>query len=69
MKKKTDDFPGSQNTTTIIRWTGSQAEAATLRKEARQTTGYVPNSIQTEIIDVPTKKQELIKFLNKKIVT
>ena len=45
-------------------WAGSQSEAGSLRKQIRQKHGYIPNSVQTSKIDVPTKKNDLIKFLN-----
>jgi hypothetical protein len=49
-------------------WVGSQAEAATKRRNIRHITGYMPNSVQTSKIDVPTKKADLIKFLNSEII-
>lgn len=46
-------------------WAGSQSESSTRRRIIRQLNGYVPNSVQTEQIDVPTSKVQLIDFLNK----
>lgn len=46
-------------------WAGSGKDAGSIRKNARQEDGYVPNSVQTEKIDVPTKKDLLIEWLNK----
>lgn len=50
-------------------WAGSQSEAGSLRKQIRQKNGYMPNSVQTSKIDVPTKKTDLIKFLNSGILS
>jgi hypothetical protein len=49
-------------------WEGSKAAAAKYRSWARGRHGYIPNSIQTQFINVPTKKDELIKFLNSNII-
>lgn len=49
-------------------WEGSKADAGNFRAWARQRHGYIPNSVQTEKINVPTKKDELIKFLNSNFV-
>jgi hypothetical protein len=49
-------------------WLGSKQTAGKHRAWARQRHGYIPNSIQTELINVPTKKDELIKFLNSDLV-
>ena len=49
----------------ITEWVGSGKEAGQIRKSARQKTGYVPNSVKTDKINVPTNKQGLIDFLNK----
>jgi hypothetical protein len=48
-------------------WAGSKAEAATKRGNVRQINGYMPNSVQTAAIDVPTKKRGLLNFLNTEI--
>ncbi len=50
------------------KWIGSKEASANFRALARQRRGYIPNSIQTEKIVVPTKKDELIKFLNSNFV-
>lgn len=42
-------------------WTGSQAEAATERKRIR---GEGQKNVETTTVEVPTKKEELIAFLN-----
>lgn len=44
---------------------GSKAEAGSERKLIRQRPGYLPNSVQTSGIDVPTKKAGLLRYLNK----
>ena len=49
----------------ITKWAGSGKEAGQIRKQARQKIGYVPNSVKTDKIDVPTNKIGLIEFLNK----
>lgn len=43
------------------RWTASQSESATMRKTLKQA-GMV--DIKTVEVDVPTKKAELLAFLN-----
>jgi hypothetical protein len=50
-------------------WAGSKSDAGSLRKKIRQEHGYMPNSVQTSKIDVPTKKTDLIKFLNSGILS
>ena len=44
-------------------WAGSQADAAKARKELGGH-GYKRADIETEDVEVPTKKEELIAFLN-----
>jgi len=51
-------------TMTKTKWAGSGKDAGSIRKNARQEHGYVPNSVQTAKIDVPTKKDLLIDWLN-----
>ena len=46
-------------------WTGSQAEAATERKRLRS---EGQENVETSTVEVPTKKEELIGFLNKQKV-
>ena len=45
-------------------WVGSKSDAAKYRAWARQRHGYIPNSVQTEFINIPTDKKGLIKLLN-----
>lgn len=47
-----------------VKWAGSQKQAASIRANKRHMKAYVPNSIQTEKIDVPTTKDKLISWLN-----
>lgn len=49
-------------------WVGSKQAAAKFRALARQQVGYIPNSVQTEFLDISTKKEDLIKFLNSNLV-
>lgn len=49
---------------THSKWHGSAKDAGSYRRQSRQQEGYVPNSIQSAKIVVPTNKTELIKFLN-----
>ena len=44
-------------------WAGSQAEAAKARKEL-VTKGFKRAEVETDEVEVPTKKDELIAFLN-----
>jgi ABC-type Mn2+/Zn2+ transport system ATPase subunit len=53
---------------THIKWHGSAKDAGSHRKKSRQKYGYVPNSIQSAKIVVPTSKKDLIKFLNSNLV-
>jgi hypothetical protein len=45
-------------------WHGSAKDAGSYRRQSRQRHGYIPNSIQSSKIQVPTNKKELIIFLN-----
>lgn len=47
-----------------VNWAGSLSAASSKRKLLRQRVGYVPNSVQTQFIDVPTKKDGLLRILN-----
>lgn len=49
---------------THTHWHGSAKEAGSYRKKSRQAFGYIPNSIQSAKIEVSTKKDQLIAFLN-----
>ncbi|GAG21144.1 unnamed protein product [marine sediment metagenome] len=49
-------------------WCGSQAEASRKRKLIRQRHGYIPNSVQTTPINISTKKDQFIKFINESVV-
>jgi hypothetical protein len=46
------------------RWVGSQADAASARKEFNSKLGMPRDRITTEEVEVPTTKKELIEFLN-----
>lgn len=48
------------------KWVGSKAEASKERAWIRSRHDYVPASVQTEQIDVPTNKKDLLGFLNNK---
>lgn len=50
--------------TNHIIWNGSAKDAGAARKNIRQTLGFIPNSVQTAKIVVPTDKEGLLKFLN-----
>ena len=45
-------------------WNGSAKDAGSARKRIRQTLGFIPNSVQSAKIVVPTDKPSLLKFLN-----
>jgi hypothetical protein len=49
---------------TLTIWNGSAKDAGTARKRIRQTYGFIPNSVQSAKIDIPTDKAGLLKFLN-----
>ena len=49
---------------THTRWDGSAKDAGASRKKIRQTVGFIPNSVQSSKITVPTDKPSLLKFLN-----
>ena len=49
---------------TLTKWEPSAKDAGSTRKKARQMDGYIPNSIQTSKIVVPSDKKGIIKFLN-----
>jgi hypothetical protein len=53
---------------TFFKWEGSAKDAGSTRKKARQADNYVPNSLKTEKINIPTNKVDLLKFLNTDIV-
>jgi hypothetical protein len=46
------------------RFAGSNKDAGIIRKEARQTFGFVPHSIETIRVDIPINKTGLIEVLN-----
>jgi hypothetical protein len=48
------------------KWAGSEAEARKVRLEAMQTQNVKRADTDVEQIEVPTTKQELIKFLNER---
>jgi len=48
---------------TKTRWVGSQSDAASFRKELTDL-GAKRKDIETEEVDVPTTKAELIEWLN-----
>ena len=45
-------------------WNGSAKDAGSARKKIRQMYGFIPNSIQSAKIVLPTNKPSLLKFLN-----
>ena len=49
---------------TLTKWVASGKDAGSCRKKARQEHGYIPKSVQTSKIVVPTDKKGIIKFLN-----
>lgn len=50
-------------------WDGSAKDAGSTRKKIRQMHGFIPNSVQSAKIIVPTNKFDLLKFLNSKFIT
>ncbi|MBT9153376.1 MAG: hypothetical protein DDT39_00033 [Firmicutes bacterium] len=46
-------------------WSATQAEAATARKKLVSELSVARADVKTAAIDVPTKKAELVAFLNK----
>lgn len=61
---------GNPATTVIVPhqvWAGTQTQSAAIRGGVRQKHGYVPNSVDTEAVDVPIDKKGLLKFLNTEI--
>ncbi len=53
---------------THSKWHGSAKDAGSFRKTSRQKYGYIPNSIQSAKIIVPTNKTDMIKFLNSNLI-
>ena len=53
---------------TLTKWVASGKDAGSCRKKARQMDGYIPNSIQTSKIVVPSDKKGIINFLNSDIL-
>ena len=51
---------------TKVRWVGSQADASSFRKELTDT-GAKRKDIETEEVDVPTTKAELLAWLNENV--
>ena len=47
-----------------IRWVGTQADAAAMRKEWNTKLHVKRDDILTEEVDVPTDKKGLLEFLN-----
>lgn len=45
-------------------WNGSAKDAGSARKNVRQTLGFIPNSVKSIKVDVPTDKVGLLVFLN-----
>lgn len=48
----------------IIQWAGSQSECAKIRKELVSDQGFKRADITTDEVEVDTKKEGLIAFLN-----
>ncbi|MCA9233252.1 MAG: hypothetical protein KDA57_21590 [Planctomycetales bacterium] len=55
---------GEGQSTKVVVWVGSQAEAATTRKTLVADSGYQRKDIDTTEVDVPTDKKGLLAFLN-----
>lgn len=53
---------------THTQWHGSAKDAGAYRKKSRQRHGYIPNSIQSAKIVVPTNKVDMLKFLNSNLI-
>lgn len=51
-----------------VQWSGSQAAAASARKNFNSNMKIPRDRIHTDEVDVPTDKQGLIKFLNERKV-
>jgi len=49
---------------THSRWDGSAKDAGSNRKKIRQMHGFIPNSVQSAKIIVPTDKPSMLAFLN-----
>lgn len=49
---------------THTRWDGSAKDAGSSRKKIRQIHGFIPNSVQSAKLVVPSDKPSLLKFLN-----
>lgn len=49
---------------TLVRWSGTQADAASERRIFNSTKKIPRDSITTEEVEVPTNKQGLLEFLN-----
>lgn len=54
--------PGDDKKT--ARWAGTQADAARVRMDVMTTEGLKRKDIHIEDVDVPTKKEELLEWLN-----
>ena len=61
------DNPETRIVTTYFRWDGSAKDAGANRKKIRQKYGFIPNSVQSAKIIVPTNKKDVIKFLNSEL--
>jgi len=55
--------PDSETPDSETHWVGTQADAASKRKQL-VTNGYKRAEVDTEEVDVPTDKAGLLKFLN-----
>lgn len=58
----------TKDETEIKRWAGTQADAARVRMDVMATQGLKRKEIHIEDVDVPTKKEELIEWLNEHLV-
>ena len=45
-------------------YSASQQDAGSKRANIRKIDGYIPNSVQTSPLDIDTRKNALIEFLN-----
>ncbi len=48
----------------VIQWVGTQAETSKVRKEWMAEHGFKRADIETDEVEVPTNKKDLLEFLN-----
>lgn len=59
----TDNFVATDGAKTVA-WAGSQSDAAKHKARLMEELGAKRNQIESEEIDIPTNKVELLAFLN-----